>query len=82
VPDGGRFPLATHSRDSPADGTIFPVPHTSSLLADFPWFCHGLLSAGVFADDSGQPLRSMGIRKLHIPNNGINDAKNQCLCGC
>jgi hypothetical protein len=43
VPDDGRFPLATHSRDSPADGTIFPVPHTSSLLADFPWFCHGLL---------------------------------------
>jgi hypothetical protein len=45
VPDDGRFPLATHSRDSPADGTIFPVPHTSSLLADFPWFCHGLLGA-------------------------------------
>jgi len=33
MPDDGRFPYrATHSLDWPADGTIFPVPHTSSPL--------------------------------------------------
>ena len=37
VPDDGRFlHPATQSPDSPADGTIFPVPHTSSPLAHFP----------------------------------------------
>jgi hypothetical protein len=35
--DGGRFLRpATQSPDSPADGTLFPVPHTSSPLAHFP----------------------------------------------
>jgi hypothetical protein len=34
--DGGRFlHPATQSLDSPADGTIFPVPHASSPLAHF-----------------------------------------------
>ena len=36
VLDGGRFlHPATQSPDSPADGTIFPVPHTSSPLRAF-----------------------------------------------
>jgi hypothetical protein len=37
MPDDGRFPhLATHSPDWPADGTIFPVPDTSSPFTHFP----------------------------------------------
>jgi len=36
MPDNGRFLYrATHSPDLSADGTIFPVPHTSSALVRF-----------------------------------------------
>ena len=44
MPDNGRFLYRrTHSPDLSADGTIFPVPHTSSPRVHFSWFCHGLL---------------------------------------
>jgi hypothetical protein len=44
MPDNGRFHYRlTHSPDLSAGGTIFPVPHTSSPLVRFSWFCHGLL---------------------------------------
>jgi hypothetical protein len=59
MPDHGRFLYRpTHAPDLSAVGTIFPVPHTSSPLVRYSWFCHGLLGHMVLiaALDHIEPL--------------------------
>jgi hypothetical protein len=47
VLDYGLFVhAAAHFRCERTDGTIFPLPHTSSPLANYQQFCHGLQTVG------------------------------------